>query len=79
MKKSIILLIASSVLILAGCATSHRPETTARFQVSSWAYAGEGERSHGCYIIDTWTGELWAVGGAQPGSAYPTKVSGPLK
>jgi len=34
---------------------------TARFQISAWSSSGDAARrpERGCYILDTWTGELW--------------------
>ena len=40
--------------------------TPGRFQISAWGYAvvqtaGPAKSEHGCYIVDTVTGELWQV------------------
>lgn len=45
------------------------------FQVSAWGFAGAGTSGRGCYIIDTQTGDLWAVNG----ESAPKKVSGKLE
>ena len=51
--------LAASALLLAGCATSHPTRGTSRYQVSSWAIGTESHRQYGCFVIDTWTGEVW--------------------
>jgi len=61
MQKSIVVLVTSSVLLF-GCTTSRQAKSTARFQVSAWAYGTQTSAEHGYYIIDTWTGEVWANG-----------------
>jgi hypothetical protein len=78
MKKTILLLSASSALALSGCASHHpsdiQTHVNPRFQVSAWAFGTQNSSSHGCYIVDTQTGELWLYHGKTP-----EKVSGPLK
>ena len=39
------------------------PREVPRFQVSSLGFGSPNRTEHGCYIIDTMTGELW-VGSA---------------
>ena len=39
--------------------------TISRYQISAYVYGGPRTSGHGCYIVDTWTGELWiSQGGA---------------
>ena len=49
-----------------------------RFQATAFGMGTEPSTSHGCYIIDTSTGDLWLIGGA-PNFKEPNKVSGPLE
>ena len=42
-----------------------------RFQITSWT---SGTGTHGCYIIDTTTGQLWSC----DGSGRPAKISDKL-
>jgi hypothetical protein len=49
-----------------------------RYQISAWAFAGNPSRptpEHGCYVVDTMTGELWQA----TGEGRPQKVSEKLK
>ncbi|HMJ66541.1 MAG TPA: hypothetical protein VK615_14450 [Candidatus Binatia bacterium] len=54
-------LVALSVAAATGTATGPR------FQISAWAFAGDGRSGHGAYVVDTATGEVWVVheGGTQ--------------
>ena len=57
--------LAASALLLAGCATSHPTRGMPRYQVSSWAIGTESQRQYGCFVIDTWTGEVWDQNGVR--------------
>lgn len=55
-----------------------KPDQIGRFQATAFGMGTKSSTSHGCYIIDTSTGDLWLIGGA-PNYKEPTKVSGPLE
>ena len=59
---------ASAALVLAFApsafaqADKPSPPPTLRYQISAWAFGAEpGKGERGCYIIDTFTGELWVA------------------
>jgi hypothetical protein len=58
-------LMASLVGLSVAAATG--TATGPRFQISAWGFGGEGRSGHGAYVVDTTTGEVWAVheGGMQ--------------
>lgn len=47
----------------------------ARFLPAAWGVTAGTSVHHGCYLVDTQTGELWYIDNA----ARVTRVSGPLK
>ena len=51
------------------------PAGTPRYQATAYAGVTGGSVSHGCYIIDTVTGDIWQ---AQLGQ-QPQKVTGKLR
>jgi len=69
--------LAGSVLLVAGCATSHPTHGTPRYQVSSWAIGTESQRQSGCFVIDTWTGEVWNQDGVKMDKLSETLRSRP--
>jgi len=48
-------LVALTVAAATGTATGPR------FQISAWAFAGDGRNGHGAYVVDTATGEVWVI------------------
>ena len=63
-EKTIAVPIIVSTLLLTGCASTPSRET-GRYQVSAWAIGTESQRQSGCFVIDTWTGEVWTQDGAK--------------
>ena len=71
---SLLALVATLVSGLAQTNKTPSPPTGARFQISAWGFSGPNATGNGCYILDTWTGELWMAG-----NGAAKKISEPLR
>jgi hypothetical protein len=73
-----ILLGAVAVFSIAAATREAAPTPgTPRYQVSGWAIGTESQRESGCYVIDTWTGEVWNQDGVKMDKLSETLRSRP--